>query len=160
MSPTFEGLPDELIDEIIGYIDQYAALVDLKRTCKRFDEFTEWALYRSVTLKDSNREQFERSLLNRPERCDRVRELSVEAESLSGCTQAPLYATLANLEVLSIKSVHSRHDERAEDVEEGDVVTLWDMDQVILQATISHASMLRPVGDRIWCHLRSCKKRF
>ena len=157
------GLPVELLDRIISFIDQPKYLASLSQTCKFFQKLTDSHLYNSVLIVNGKATSFAEGVLARPKRKKLVKELYYDdgikngrdAPATSACTCAPLYAELANLEVLSLCSGYWHWDDDETPNRHGTPVK-WETDQDRLADIFDQAGLSKSIEERIWQKLRSC----
>ena len=107
-------LADELLVLVLDAIQSRNDLYSLMRACRRLSSLAEPCLYASVLLRDiEDSTSFVGSLAKHPERALQIRSLDLDFaahEDFEPVTIIPLFASMANLQELTINSSDEEND--------------------------------------------------
>jgi hypothetical protein len=160
-SRLFE-LADELLLAIIEEVDELQALRNLALTCKRFQGLVEPYIYRNIFIENgSQASRLVDSLRQGPERRDGVKSLMIKCGK---ATQPDEKLALLNAEIALFKNLREWHVETpcCNDIAWRTLSLPVGIDfnchgQIDYKSLFETASVQKPIEDRNFPHLKSCK---
>ncbi|KAI0127388.1 hypothetical protein BJ170DRAFT_595257 [Xylariales sp. AK1849] len=127
------------------------------QTCKFLHYDTKRELYKAVFISTGRGQGFVAAMAEKRDLWDRVREVEVDMRRTrapkrgqrrlawdSACALTYQAAEFKSLEVLSLRSEYANYGVRS-----------WQESQEKLELCLQRASLRAPIGERLWCNLRS-----